>query len=46
MIDTAKMSDDKDVENLDITYYDLDGKEIKDFDGEGYQGQQGCHQLR
>ena len=32
MIDTAKMSDDEDVENLDITYYDLDGKEIKDFD--------------
>ena len=32
MIDTAKMSDDEGVENLDITYYDLDGKEIKDFD--------------
>ena len=32
MIDTAKMSDDEGVENLYITYYDLDGKEIKDFD--------------
>ena len=32
MIDTAKMSDYEGVENLDITYYDLDGKEIKDFD--------------
>ena len=32
MIDTAKMSDDEGVENLDITYYGLDGKEIKDFD--------------
>ena len=32
MIDTAKMSDGEDVANLDVTYYDLDGKEIKDFD--------------
>ena len=32
MIDTAKMSAGQYVKNLDITYYDLDGKEIKDFD--------------
>ena len=32
MIDTAKMSAGQNVKNLDVTYYGLDGKEIKDFD--------------
>ena len=32
MIDTAKMSAGQNVKNLDVTYYDLDGKEVKDFD--------------
>lgn len=32
MIDTAKMSADQNVKNLDVTYYDLDGKKIENFD--------------
>ena len=32
MIDTAKMSAGQNVKNLDVTYYDLDGKEVKNFD--------------
>ena len=32
MIDTAKMSADQYVKNLDVTYYDLDGKKIENFD--------------
>ena len=32
MIDTAKMSADQSVKNLDVTYYDLDGKKIENFD--------------
>ena len=32
MIDTAKMSAGQNVKNLDVTYYDLDGKKIENFD--------------
>ena len=32
MIDEAKMKADQSIKNLDVTYYGLDGKEIKDFD--------------